>query len=95
MVSPYVFILAVEILLIKINHTKNIEGITYAKKESRSDTFADDTIIFIKRNAGYLRECVSIAIHFERIFGLQCNLEKTLVNPIGGNYDITDRLCPE
>ena len=37
-VSPYIFILAVEILLIKINHTKNIKGITYAKKESRSET---------------------------------------------------------
>ena len=42
-VSPYIFILAVKILLIKINHTKNIRGITYAKKESRSETFADDT----------------------------------------------------
>merc|ERR1711873_269773 len=34
-VSPYIFILAVEILLIKINHTKLIQGINYAQKESR------------------------------------------------------------
>ena len=33
--------------------------------------------------------------HFERIDGLQCNLEKTLVSPIGGNYDIDDKQCPE
>ena len=42
-VSPYIFILAVELLLIKINNTKLIEGITYATRESRSETFADDT----------------------------------------------------
>ena len=33
--------------------------------------------------------------HFARISGLQCNLEKTAVIPIGGNYDISDKLCPE
>ena len=32
-ISPYIFILAVEVLLIKINNTINIRGITYAKKE--------------------------------------------------------------
>ena len=52
--SLYIFILAVEVLLIKINHTKNLKGITYAKKESRSETFADDTSIFIQRNLAYL-----------------------------------------
>ena len=75
MVSPYIFILAVEILLIKINSTKNIEGITYAKKESRSETLADDASIFIKRNPDYLRECVKILKHFamqcyEKIHGI-------------------------
>ena len=30
--SPYVFILAVELSLIKINNTKLLEGITFAQK---------------------------------------------------------------
>ena len=34
--SPYIFILAVELLLIKLNNTKLIQGINYAQKESRS-----------------------------------------------------------
>ena len=54
-VSPYIFILAVELLLIKINNTKLIQGINYVQKESRSKTFADDTSIFIKRDPTYLR----------------------------------------
>ena len=33
-ISPYIFILAVEILLIKINYTKHIKGIVFSKHES-------------------------------------------------------------
>ena len=36
-VSPYIFILAAELFLIKINNTKLIQGINYAQKESRSE----------------------------------------------------------
>ena len=43
-ISPFV-ILAGEIFLIKINHTKNLRGITHAKNEFRSETFADDASI--------------------------------------------------
>ena len=48
--------------------------------------------ICIKRNPKYLRKCVEFLEHFARISGIQCNLEKTAVIPIGGNYD---NLCPE
>ena len=82
-------------MLIKINKTKLIQGSKYAQKESRSETFADDTSIFIKRDPTYLRRCVEFLKHFLRISGLQGNLEKTAVIPIGGNYDINDKLCPE
>ena len=82
-------------LLIKIKNTKLIQGINYAQKESRSETFADDTPIFIKQDPTYLRRCIEFLKLFARISGLQCNLEKTAVIPIGGNYDINDKLCPE
>ena len=49
-ISPYIFILMVEILLIKINYTKNLKGIRYAKRESRSETFADDTTVILERS---------------------------------------------
>ena len=45
-ISPYIFIVMVEILLLKINHTKNLTGIIFAQVESRSETFADDTTIY-------------------------------------------------
>ena len=40
-ISPYIFILAVDILLIKINFSKHIKGIVFAKHEPRSETFVD------------------------------------------------------
>ena len=94
-VSPYIFILAVELLLIKIYNTKLLQGIDYAQKESQGETFADDTSICIKRDPRYLRRCVEFLKHFARISGLQSNLEKAVVIPISGNYDINDKLCSE
>ena len=94
-ISPYIFILMVEILLIKINHTKNITGITYAHQESRSETFADDTSIFIVRNESNLRNATNYITLFHKISGLACNLDKTVVIPVGTNTNITDQLCPD
>ena len=48
-VRPYIFIFMVEILLIKINYTTDIEGIKFANQEGRSMTFADGTTIYITR----------------------------------------------
>ena len=57
--------------------------------------FADYTSICIKRDPTYLRRCLEFFKHFARFSGLQCNLEKTAVIPIGGNYDINDKPCTE
>ena len=94
-VSPYIFILMVEILLIKINYTCRIKGIIFAKHESRSETFADDTSILIERKEEYLRYAMKFIQMFHNISGLCCNLEKTVVIPIGENTNTNDRLCPE
>ena len=52
----------------------------------------DDTSIFIKRNPDYLRKCIEFLEHIARINGYQCNLDKTFVILIGGNYEIEDKL---
>ena len=49
----------VEILLIKISTTKNITGITYASKESRAETFADDTTLFMERSEAKIHTALS------------------------------------
>ena len=47
--SPYIFNITVEFLLMKITHISSIEGIKFARMESRAETYADDTTIIIKR----------------------------------------------
>ena len=53
-ISPYIFILMVEILLIKITRTKNIKGIIYALTEAKAEAFADDTTLFMTRTKNNL-----------------------------------------
>ena len=94
-ISPYIFILMVEILLIKINYTKNLKGIRYAKEESRSETFADDTTVILERSEEYLRYALKCLVDFHKLSGLQCNIDKTMVIPIGGITDPTIKICED
>ena len=66
-ISPYICILAVEILQIKINYTKHIKGIVFAKHEARRETFVDDTSIFMERQDEYLRYAMKCLSVFQRI----------------------------
>ena len=94
-ISPYLFIIMVEILLIKITHTKNITGIKYATKESRAETFADDTTLFMERNEENLRNATKYIQQFHNISGLACNIDKTSVIPIGKLDDKNDQICKD
>ena len=94
-ISPYLFIMVVEILLMKITSTKNITGITYATQESRAETFADDTTLFMERNEDNLRNVTKYIQHFHKISGLACNIDKTSVIPIGQNSNKNDPICKE
>ena len=85
----------VEILLIKITTTKNITGITYATKESRAETFADDTTLFMERNKTNLRNATKYIKHFHKLSGLACNIDKTCVIPIGENSNKNDPICTD
>ena len=85
----------VEILLLKINHTKNLTGIISAQVESRSETFADDTTIFLTRTENNLRYATKYITALHKISGLACNIDKTVVIPIGTNTNKHDILCPD
>ena len=72
-----------EILLLKITQTDKLDGVTFAKVESRCEAYADDTTIVIKRTEENLRNLVTIIRDFAKISGLHANLEKTQIIPIG------------
>ena len=64
LLSPYIFNIA-------------IEGIKFARCESRAETYTDDTTIIIKRTEANLRNLVKIIQDFAKISGLRANLDKT------------------
>ena len=82
-ISPYIFLLSVEILSIKINYTKHLRGVKYAKSEARSELFADDLSGFLERYEKNLRNFPRILNHFRKVSGLATNLDKTCVVPVG------------
>ena len=94
-ISPYIFILMVDILLIKITRTKNIRGIIYALTEAKAEPFADNTTLFMTRTRDNLRNATKYIQQFHTISGLACNLDKTHVIPVGKLDDPKDILCPE
>ena len=67
----------VKILLMKINSTKNLKGITFAKMESRSET-----TIFVERSEEYLRTAIQYINSFHKLSGLKCNIEKIIIIPV-------------
>ena len=78
-ISPFIFIIVVEILLIKITKSKHIKGLPLGESEIRAQTFADDTTLTISRDAASLLACVKFIEAFRKILGLSANLDKTMV----------------
>ena len=83
LISPYIFLLCVEILALKVNYTKNLTGVVFAKKEGRSELFADDLSVMVLRTEENLRNFSRILTLFHAVSGLKCNLDKTFVIPVG------------
>ena len=93
-ISVYIFIILVEILLIRINFTRNIKGTTFATNKSWSETFADDKSLFMERKDEYIWYIKKYLAEFYKISRLKCNISKTKVIPIG-DFDSKHKICPD
>ena len=81
-IFPFIFIIAVEILLIKITKSKNIKGVTMDGKESKAQTFADDTTLTTAREEESFINCIKYIEEFKKISGLAANLDKKTQSPL-------------
>ena len=72
--SPYLFIIALEILSIAIRQNKDIEGIQIGEGIIKLCAFADDLTTFVK-NAKFLRSLQNLLKTFGDISGLRLNKE--------------------
>ena len=88
--SPYLFILAAEILATKIRQDKTVRGITIFGTESKISQFADDTSAFCD-NLLSVQNLIAIVNDFETYSGLKLNTSKTKAIWLGPWRDREDR----
>ena len=76
-ISPYLFILCVEILAIMIRQNKHIKGIFIGEPEYKISQYADDTEITLEGDKNSFEETVKTINTFGKASGLFLNAGKT------------------
>ena len=74
--SPYLFVLAVELLACKIRQDKEIQGIKIFGKELKLSQFADDTTL-LNSNCNSVKKAITVLDNFGDISSLKLNPSKT------------------
>ena len=82
--SPYLFILALEILAIKIRNDNNIQGIRIGEKIVKLTLFVDDMTCFIRDIRSYSNLFETLRA-FGAISGLKVNKDKTEALALGNS----------
>ena len=93
--SPYLFILCVEVLAEKIRNTKDVKGIFVNQNEIKISQYADDTTLILDGSKKSLRVSLQVLERFRTVSGLKLNNKKTEVLWIGANTGRDEILCPE
>ena len=93
--SPYVFILCVEILSSAIRRDKEIKGVRILKTECKTTQYADDNTLFLDGSNLSLETSLLTFKKFGKISGLKMNNSKTEAMWIGKSKHRTDILFPE
>ena len=88
--SPYLFILAAEVLATKIRQDKTVRGITIFGTESKISQFADDTSAFCG-NLSSVQNLIRIVNDFGTSSGLKLNTSKTKAIWLGPWRDMEDQ----
>ena len=88
--SPYLFVLAAEVLATKIRQDKTVRGITIFGSESKISQFADDTSAFCD-NLSSVQNLIRIVNDFGTFSGLKLNASKTKAIWLGPWRDREDQ----
>ena len=86
--SPYLFVLAIEILTSCIRSDDNIRGIKLGKNEIKQVLYADDITLFLQDRES-VKRVQQIFEAFEKISGLKVNKEKTNFVWLGKETEIS------
>jgi hypothetical protein len=93
--SPYLFLLCVEIMGIMVRENKKIKGLHIDEIEHKISQYADDTELFLDGEKQSLVELIKTLQQFYALSGLKMNMEKTNVIWIGSRIGSPARFCEE
>jgi hypothetical protein len=93
--SPYLFLLCVEILACMIRQNKNIKGITVFGEEVNLSQYADDTTFFLDGSEGSFNACITTLNIFADMSGLLINFDKSSAIWIGSKKKSNRIFSPE
>jgi hypothetical protein len=82
-ISPYICIIAAEILGISIRRSDDVKGFKYKNAESKLSQYDDDTHIIIDGSENSIKTSINILNEFSKIGGLKVNLNKSELIPLG------------
>ena len=84
--SGLLFILVIELLLIKFRSNKAIEGIKINRKEVKLSGYADDINNFLK-NISSVKNTLTELEKYEKVSGLRCNPSKCEIMTLGNSTE--------
>ena len=93
--SPYLFIIGVELLSLKLKRNPDIQGITINDDETLLSQYADDTFLILDGREISLKETLSCFESFYKASGLKVNASKTKAVWVGNKKYSDLILCPE
>ena len=94
-ISPYIFILCVEVLGKMIRSDKVVNGIRINGKEIKLSQYADDTQVFLDGSEESMKQLMYILQTFYKMSGLKVNEEKTRALWFGSMSMSKKKICLE
>ena len=93
--SPYLFILCVEVFAEAVRRNKSIKGITIDEQEINISQYADDTTLILDGSRVSFTNSLQLLDLFGKFSGLRLNNKKTELMWIGANAGKEVDFCPE
>lgn len=81
--SPYLFILCIELLSNQVIRNEDIKGITIGEKEYKTSLFADDASFIMDGSRKSFETLIKLMDNFRNVSGLKLNAKKCQVLRIG------------
>ena len=84
--SPLFFVLAIEILAIRIRENSEIEGIVFEGVHKKLNLVADDILLLFKNTYSGCNQVEEEILEFSRNSGLSINRDKCTITRINANH---------